>query len=77
MNRTITKDELWNLSNEQIAKLTEGRTIIIVMNDGTRLEIIVKKLITASNPPHLFVGFLTDEDKSINLQSIDYIELND
>jgi hypothetical protein len=34
MNDIITKHELWNLPNEQIATLTKGRFVRIVLNNG-------------------------------------------
>lgn len=34
MKRIITKHELWNLPNEQIAELTKGQIVRIVLNNG-------------------------------------------
>lgn len=75
MNKIITKHELWNLSNEQIAELTKGRIVRIVMNNGEYKDVCIQNLLTAANPPHLFVGFLTSDNQSIYLQNIDYVEL--
>lgn len=75
MNRIITKHELWNLPNEQIAEFTKGRIVKIVLNNGEYKEVRIQNLLAAANPPHLFVGFLTTDNHSINLQDIDYIEL--
>lgn len=75
MNRIITKHELWNLSNEQIAEMTKGRFVRIIFNNGEYKEVCIQNLLAAANPPHLFVGFLTTDKHSINLQDIDYVEL--
>jgi hypothetical protein len=75
MERIITKHKLWNLPNEQIAKLTKGRIVKIVMNNGEYKEVCIKNLLAAANPPNLFVGFLTDNNHCINLQDIDHVEL--
>ncbi len=65
MKRTITKHELWNLLNEQIAELTKGRLVRIVLNNGECKDVCIQNLLAAANPHHLFVGFLT-ADNSIN-----------
>lgn len=70
--RIITKQELWNLSNEQISKLTKGRNVRIVMNNGEHKEVCVHNLLAAANSPHLFVGFLTTNNHSIYLQDYYY-----
>ena len=57
MKRIITKHELWNLLNEQIAELTKGRLIIIFLNNGEYKDVCIQNLLAAANPPHLFVGF--------------------
>jgi hypothetical protein len=75
MNRIITKHELWNLSNEQIAELTKGKFVRIVKIDGTEQEILVKNLLAAANPPHPFVGFMTESNHSVHLMDIDHVEL--
>ena len=76
MNKKITKSELWNLPNEQIAKRTRGRLVRIVFTNGEAQKVVVKTILAASNPPHLFTGFLTTENKIISLSIIDYIELD-
>ena len=73
-NRIISKHELWNLPNEQIAELTKGRFVRIVLNNGEYKDVCIQNLLAAANPPHLFVGFLTTDNHSINLQDIDYVE---
>jgi hypothetical protein len=75
MNRNITKHELWNLPNEQIAELTIGRFVRIVLNNGEYKDVFIQNLLAATNPPHLFVGFLTIDNHCINLQDIDHVEL--
>ena len=55
MNRIITKHELGNLPNEQIAELTKGRLVRIVMNNGEHNDVCVQNLLAASNPPHLLL----------------------
>lgn len=75
--KIITKHELWNLPNEQIAELTKGRLVRIVLNDGEYKDICIQNLLAAANSPHLFVGFLTADNHSINLQNIDHIEIKD
>ena len=75
MERIITKHELWNLPNEQIAKFTKGRTVRIVMNNGEYKDVCIQNLLAAANPPHLFVGFLTDNNHYIYLQDRDHVEL--
>ena len=57
MNRIITKHELWNLPNEQIAELTKGRLVRIVLKNGEYKDVRIQNLLAAANPPHLFVGF--------------------
>ena len=76
INNIITKQELWNLPNEQISKLTKGRLIRILLTNGEPKEVVVKNLLAATNTPHLFTGFLTMEDKVINITNIVQIELN-
>ena len=71
MERIITKHELWNLPNEQIAELTKGRIVRIVMNNGEYKEVRIQNLLAAANPPHLFVGFLTADNQSINYIDIE------
>lgn len=75
MNKIITKHELWNLPNGQIAELTKGRLVRIVLNNGEYKDVCIQNLLAAVNPPHLFVGFLSTDAQSINLQNIDHIEL--
>ena len=75
MDRIITKHELWNLSNEQIAELTKGRIVRIVLNSGECKEVCIQNLLAAANPPHLFIGFLTADNHSIYVQNIDHVEL--
>ena len=77
MNRIITKHELWNLPNEQIAELTKGRLVRIVLNNGEYKDVCIQNLLAAANPPHLFVGFLIAENHSINIQDIDHVELKE
>jgi len=73
--KIITKHELWNLPNEQIAELTKGQLVRIVLNNGECKDVCIQNLLAAANPPHLFVGFLTTDNHSINLQDIDHVEL--
>lgn len=75
MERIITKHELWNLPNEQVAELTKGRIVRTVMNNGDCKEVRIQNLLALANPPHLFVGFLTTNNHSVNLQDIDHVEL--
>jgi hypothetical protein len=75
MNRIFTKHELWNLPNEQIAEMTKGRFIRIFLNNGEYKDVCIQFLLAAANPPHLFVGFLTTDNHTINLQDIDHVEL--
>ncbi len=75
MERIITKHELWNLPNEQIAELTKGRIVRIVMNNGEFKKVFIQNLLVAANPPNLFVGFLTADNHSIYIQDIDHVEL--
>ena len=75
MNRIITNQELWNLSNEQIAELTKRRLVGIVLYNGEYKEVCIQNLLAAANPPHLFAGFLTVTNHSIYLKDIDHIEL--
>ena len=75
--KIITKHELWNLPNEQIAELTKGRLVRIVLNDGEYKDVCIQNLLAAANSPHLFVGFLTADNHSINLQNINHIEIKD
>lgn len=75
MDKIITKHELWNLPNEQIAALTKGRIVRIVLNNGEYKEVSIQNLLAAANSPHLFVGFLTDNNHCIYLQDIDHVEL--
>ena len=77
MKKIITKHELWNLPNEQIAELTKGQIVRIVLNSGEYKEVRIQNLLAAANPPHLFVGFLTTDKHSIYLQDIDYVEIKD
>ena len=71
MDKIITKHELWNLPNEQIAELTKGRIVRIVMNNSEYKEVRIQNLLAAANPPHLFVGFLTADNQSINYIDIE------
>lgn len=75
MERIITKHKLWNLPNEQIAELTKGRIVRIVMNNGEFKKVFIQNLLVAANPPNLFVGFLTADNHSIYIQDIDHVEL--
>lgn len=75
MDGIITKHELWNLPNEQIAELTKGRIVRIVLNSGEYKDVCIQNLLAAANPPHLFVGFLTADNQSIYVQNIDHVEL--
>lgn len=75
MDKIITKSELWNLPNEQIAALTKGRLVRIVLNNGEYKDVCIQNLLAAANPPHLFVGFLTADNHSIYLQDINHVEL--
>ena len=75
MNRIITKHELWNLPNEQIAEKTKGRLVRIVLNNGEYKDVCIQNLLAAANPPHPFVGFLTTDNNSIYLQDIDQVSL--
>ena len=75
MNRVITKHELWNLPNEQIAALTRGRKVRIVLNNGKNEDVCILNLLAAANPPHLFTGFKTIDNHDILLQEINYVEL--
>ena len=75
MNRIITKHELWSLSNEQIAVLTKGKNLRIVLLNGEKEDVYVDNLLAATNPPHLFCGFITSDNHTIYLQAIDYVEI--
>ena len=57
MNRIITKHELWNFPNEQIAELTKGRFVRLILSNGEYKDVCIQNLLTAANPPHLFVVF--------------------
>lgn len=70
----ITKKELWNLPNAQIASLMNGKYVEVAMNDGSKQAILVKKILAASNPPHLFYGFLTEDNKTVSLANIESVE---
>lgn len=61
MNRIITKHELWNFPNEQIAELTKGRFVRIILSNGEYKDVCIQNLLTAANPPHLFVGFFLQQ----------------
>ena len=74
MNKIISKKELWNLPNEQIAELTKGRNVRIVLNNGEYKDVRIRNLLAAANPPHLFVGFLTADNQSVYLQVINHVE---
>ena len=76
MNRIITKHELWNLPNEQIAELTKGKFVRIVLNNGECKDVCIQNLLAAATPTHLFVGFMTADNRSINLLDIDHVILN-
>lgn len=65
MNRIITNQELWNLPNEQIVELTKGRLVRIVLNNGEYKDVCIQNLLTAANPPHLFVGFVVTDNHRI------------
>ncbi len=67
MNDIITKHELWNLPNEQIATLTKGRFARIILNNGDYKNVCIRNILAASNPSHLFVGFLTTDNHNIYL----------
>lgn len=73
--KIFTKHELWNLQNEQIEEMKKGRSVKIVLNYGEYKDVCIQKLLTAANPLHLFVGFLTTDNYSIYLQNIDQISL--
>ena len=73
--KIITKHELWNLPNEQIAELTKGRLVRIVLKNGEYKDVRIQNLLAAANPPHLFVGFLATDNYSVNLQDIDHVEI--
>lgn len=75
INRIITKHELWNLPNEQIAELIKGKFVRVVQNNGLCNDVYVRNLLAAVNPPHSFIGFLTVENHSIFLQNIEHVEL--
>lgn len=80
MNEVIFNKDLWNLPNEQIAMMTKGRHVRIVMKNGDTKEVYVHNLFLAANSPHLFSGFITrtkDNEKYevISLPLIDYVEL--
>ena len=75
MVRIITYSKLWNLHNEQIAEITKGRIVRIVMNNGEYKDVCIQNLLAAANPPHLFVGFLTADNHSIYLQDINHVEV--
>lgn len=55
--------------NEQIAEWTKGRSVRIVLNNGEYKDVCVQNLLAAANPPHLV------DNRSINLQEIDHVEL--
>lgn len=76
MNNIITKQELWNLQIEQIAKLTKGRSVRILLTNGETKIVIVKNLLSAANIPHLFTGFLTMNDEVINIANIEKVEVD-
>ena len=75
MNRIITRHELWNLSSEQINKMTKGRLARIFLTNGNVKDVRIKNSLLSANPPHLFVGVLITDSHSINLQDINYVEL--
>lgn len=77
MNRIITKHELWNLPNEQIAELTKGQFARIVLNNGECKDVCIQNLLAAANPPHLFIGFLAKDNNRIYLQDIEHVELKE
>lgn len=73
MNQVISNKELWNLPNEQIAKMTKGRRVRIVLKNGDIKEVDVNTILAAANPPNLFSGFLTMDNQEISLPTIDYV----
>ncbi|MBR6286173.1 MAG: hypothetical protein IKR18_04175 [Bacteroidaceae bacterium] len=75
MDNIITKEELWNLPNEQITELTKGRIVKIVLNNGEYKEVRILNLLAAAYNPNLFIGFLTTDNRSIYLRNIDHVEL--
>jgi len=55
--KIITKHELWNLPNEQIAELTKGRLVRIVLSNEGYKDECIQNLLAAANSPYLFAGF--------------------
>lgn len=74
MTRIITNHELWSLSSEEMAKLTKGKFVRIVLKNGESRDIYVKNLSVTGNNSS-FCGFITAYDNNIDIQDIDYVEL--
>ena len=75
MEKIISNTELWNMPKEKIVELTKGRQVRIVLTNGEYKEVFIKNILAACNPPCLFVGFLTADNNSIDIEDINSIEL--
>ena len=74
MKSVYTQRDLLALSNEQITKLTKGKTICVVLKDGSTMVICVFTILLAY-PQNLFCGFKAKDNGVIDLVQIDYIEI--
>ena len=63
MNDVICNKDLWNLPNEQIAGMVNGRVVTFILKNGDKREEYVKTLKLADIPPYLYCGFLTKDNE--------------
>jgi hypothetical protein len=77
MGQIISNLQFWDLSNEEIIRLTKGKTVRIVFNNGEEKRAKIKNILGASFYPHEFSGFITTDNHTIYSEKIDFVELID
>lgn len=70
----MKKEQLLSLSNKEIANLFNHKRVQVTTKDGPE-DFYVKGLSLAANPPHLFVGFIREDNRHFGVEDIVDIEI--
>lgn len=71
----MTREQLLLLSNDDIEKQLKHRKVEILTKDDEIITFYVKRLLLAANYPHMFVGFVMDDNSNCYLSDISEINI--
>lgn len=68
-------EQLLSLSTDEIDAIFKHKKVLVENKNGESESFYVKNLSLASNPPHLFVGFILENGHHYGMENIMNIEV--